>query len=147
MTDSTPKLSTEERAAMKEYLADQKAQAKRAKSANEAAENLADVLDKIAKMAPADRKIAEAIHQLIVRIAPEIAPKTWYGMQAYFLNGKVVAFFQDGGKFKSRYSTLGFQQDAALDDGDMWPTSFAVLEYNAAVEKRITELVLKAVGR
>lgn len=147
MNDSTPKLSADERAAMKEYLAEQKAQAKRAKSANEAAENLADVLDKIAKMAPADRKIAESIHRLIAKVAPQLAPKTWYGMQAYFLDGKVVCFFQDGGKFKSRYSTFGFQQDAALDDGAMWPTSFAVLEYNDAVEARITELVMKAVAR
>ena len=147
MTDSKPKLSAQERAAMKEYLAEQRAQAKRAKSENEAAENLADVLDKIAKMDPSDRVIAEKIHNLVTKVAPQLTPKTWYGMQAYFFDGKVVCFFQDGGKFKSRYSTLGFQQDAALDDGDMWPTSFAVLEYNASVEKRITELVLKAVRR
>lgn len=147
MSESTPKLSADERAAMKEYLAEQKAQAKRAKSANEAAENLADVLDKIAKMAPGDRQIAESIHQLIARIAPQLAPKTWYGMQAYFLDGKVICFFQDGGKFKSRYSTFGFQQDATLDDGVMWPTSFAILEYNKAVEERISELVLKAIAR
>ena len=147
MSESTPKLSADERAAMKEYLAEQKAQAKRAKSENEAAENLADVLDKIAKMAPGDRKIAESIHQLIARIAPQLAPKTWYGMQAYFLDGKVICFFQDGGKFKSRYSTFGFQQDAVLDEDVMWPTSFAVLEYNKAVEARISELVLKAIAR
>ena len=141
------KLSAEEKQALKEHIAEQKAQAKRAKSANEAAENLADVLDKISKMAPADRAIATAIHELIGRVTPELAAKTWYGMQAYFLAGKVVCFFQDGGKFKSRYSTFGFQQDAQLDGGVMWPTSFAVLEYNPEVEKQLTTLLLKAVGR
>jgi uncharacterized protein YdhG (YjbR/CyaY superfamily) len=73
--------------------------------------------------------------------------KTWYGMQAYFLDGKVVVFFQDGGKFKSRYSTLGFQDAAQLDDGEMWPTSFAVTSWTPAVEKRVSELVLRAIER
>lgn len=143
---SDAKLSAEERQAMKEYMAEKKLAAKRAKAENEDALNLADVVAKIEAMAPADRAIAQGIHDLIGKVAPSLKAKTWYGMQAYFLDGKIVCFFQDGGKFKSRYSTLGFQQDAALDDGAMWPTSFAVLELNPAVIARITDLLRKAIG-
>ena len=110
-------------------------------------DGLTAVLEKIAAMAPADRKIAENIHRLVTKIAPSMDVKTWYGMQAYFLDGKVVVFFQDGGKFKSRYSTLGFQDAAQLDDGEMWPTSFAVKSWTPAVEKRVSELVLRAIER
>ena len=141
------KLSAEERAAMKEYLAEKKAAEKRAKSATLDAENLADVLAKIAAMAPADRAIAEGVHQLVAEVTPELKAKTWYGMQAYFKGDKVVCFFQDGGKFKTRYSTLGFQQDAQLDAGDFWPTSFAVLELTPFVREQIAALLRKAVGR
>jgi len=110
-------------------------------------DGLTAVLEKIAAMAPADRKIAENVHRLVTKIAPSMEVKTWYGMQAYFLDGKVVVFFQDGGKFKSRYSTLGFQDAAQLDDGEMWPTSFAVTSWTPAVEKRVSELVLRAIER
>lgn len=110
-------------------------------------DGLTAVLDKIGAMAPADRKIAENVHRLVTTIAPGLEVKTWYGMQAYFLEGKVVLFFQDGGKFKSRYSTLGFQDSAQLDDGEMWPTSFAVLTWSTAVEKRVSEIVLRAIAR
>ena len=110
-------------------------------------DGLTAVLEKIAAMAPADRKIAENVHRLVTKIAPSMEVKTWYGMQAYFLDGKVVVFFQDGGKFKSRYSTLGFQDAAQLDDGEMWPTSFAVTSWKPAVEKRVSELVLRAIER
>jgi uncharacterized protein YdhG (YjbR/CyaY superfamily) len=82
-----------------------------------------------------------------VKIAPGLEVKTWYGMQAYFLDGKVVLFFQDAAKFKSRYSTLGFQDSAQLDDGDMWPTSFAVLAWSSAVEKKVSETILRAIER
>lgn len=141
------KLTAEERQALKEHLAEQKAQAKRAKSENEAAENLADVLGKIAAMSPADKVIAQGVHDLVARVTPELTPKTWYGMQAYFSGDKVVAFFQDGGKFKTRYCTFGFQPAAMIDDGDMWPTSFAVLEFTPQVAKRIEALLLQSVGR
>jgi len=132
------KWTAEERAAMKDRAAEMK---------GKKVDGLTAVLEKIAAMAPADRKIAENIHRLVTKIAPSMDVKTWYGMQAYFLDGKVVVFFQDGGKFKSRYSTLGFQDAAQLDDGEMWPTSFAVTSWTPAVEKRVSELVLRAIER
>jgi uncharacterized protein YdhG (YjbR/CyaY superfamily) len=132
------KWTTEERAAMKDRAAEVK---------GKKVDGLTAVLEKIGAMAPADRKIAEKVHRLVTSIAPEMEVKTWYGMQAYFFGGKVVLFFQDAGKYKSRYSTLGFQEEAQLDDGDMWPTSFAVISWTAAVEKTVTELVLRAINR
>jgi hypothetical protein len=132
------KWTAEERAAMKDRAAEMK---------GKKVDGLTAVLEKIAAMAPADRKIAENVHRLVTKIAPSMDVKTWYGMQAYFLDGKVVVFFQDGGKFKSRYSTLGFQDAAQLDDGEMWPTSFAVTSWTPAVEKRVSELVLRAIER
>jgi len=132
------KWTAEERAAMKDRAAEMK---------GKKVDGLTAVLEKIAAMAPADRKIAENVHRLVTKIAPSMEVKTWYGMQAYFLDGKVVVFFQDGGKFKSRYSTLGFQDAAQLDDGEMWPTSFAVTSWTPAVEKRVSELVLRAIER
>jgi uncharacterized protein YdhG (YjbR/CyaY superfamily) len=135
------KWTAEEREAMKD-------RAKELRSAKGAkVDGLTAVLEKIAAMSPADRAIAEGVHTLVTDIAPELEVKTWYGMQAYFLGGKVVCFFQDGGKFKSRYSTLGFQDAARLDDGAMWPTSFAMLEWNPVVAKSVSDLVLRAVGR
>lgn len=105
-----------------------------------------EVVEKIAAMAPADRAIAEKIHDLVNKVAPGIQAKTWYGMQAYCnAEGKTVLFFQDAGKFKSRYSTLGFQDAANLDDELMWPTSFAVIGWNADVEKAVTALIERAV--
>ena len=106
----------------------------------------AEVQEKIAAMAPADRVIAEAVHSIVMKTAPALQPKTFYGMQAYFLDGKVVCFFQDGGKFKTRYCTFGFQEAAALDDGEMWPTSFAITKLTKGVEKQIAELVKRAVS-
>jgi uncharacterized protein YdhG (YjbR/CyaY superfamily) len=124
----------EEKAAMREATKERKAKLTEAEAA-------AQVLEKIKAMAPADRKLAEQVHKLVQQHRPDLKAKTWYGMQAYFKDGKVVAFFQDGGKFQSRYCTLGFQQDADLDDGQMWPTSFAVLEINPGVEKQIVALL------
>ncbi|MFM6967451.1 MAG: iron chaperone [Microbacteriaceae bacterium] len=108
-------------------------------------QHAAEVIDKYATMAPTDREIGEAIHRIVMSVDPALEPKTWYGMPAYYKNGKVICFFQDGGKFKSRYCTFGFQQDAALDDGDFWPTSFAVTAMTPAVEKLIRELVALSV--
>ena len=104
------------------------------------------VARKIAEMAPAEQKMARAIHSLVMGISPEITTKTWYGMPAYYLNDKVVCFFQAGSKFESRYSTFGFQEAANLDEEAFWPTSFAILEINKSVEKTINELVTKAIS-
>ncbi len=133
--------TAEERAAMKERAKEMKA-AKGGKKVD----GTAEVLEKIAAMADADRVLAERLHEIITKAAPELSPKTWYGMPAYARDGKVVCFFQDAGKFKARYATLGFQDTANLDDGPMWPTSFALTRLTPAVEKQIIALVKKAVG-
>jgi uncharacterized protein YdhG (YjbR/CyaY superfamily) len=134
--------SAEEKAAMKEAAAE----AKRAKSAQGKEAEAQVCLDKIAAMAPADRVLAEKVHEIVTRVAPELDVKTWYGMPAYAKDGKAVVFFQDAGKFKARYATLGFQDNATLDDGTFWPTSFALVSIDAAVEARIAELVKRAIG-
>ena len=134
------KFTAEEREAMKERARELKA----AKGAQNRAADEALVLEKIAAMAPADRALAQRIHQLVKLHAPQLDAKTWYGMQAYFKDGKVVCFFQDGGKFKTRYCTLGFQDAAKLDDGTMWPTSFALLEIDEPTEKLIIDLLVRA---
>jgi uncharacterized protein YdhG (YjbR/CyaY superfamily) len=136
--------SAEERAAMKERAAELRAEGKKgAKKADE----LQALLDSIAQMAPEDRALAERVHRTVTATAPELSPKTWYGMPAYANSaGKVVVFFQDSGKFKYRYSTLGFQETANLDDGDMWPVSYALQKWSPAVEKKVVELVKAAVS-
>ena len=105
-----------------------------------------EVQEKIAAMAPADRAIAEDVHRIVMATAPELAPKTFYGMPAWTRDGKVICFFQDAGKFKVRYCTFGFQDAANIDDGDFWATSFAITAMTPAVEKKIVELVRKAVS-
>ena len=136
-SESTAKFSAAERAAMKERARELKGEQTRA--ANEAL-----VLEKIAAMAPADKVLAERVHAIVKDVAPNLEPKTWYGMQAYFKDGKVVVFFQDAGKFQTRFCTLGFQDAANLDDGKMWPTSFAVIGLDKATEKLIADLVRQA---
>jgi uncharacterized protein YdhG (YjbR/CyaY superfamily) len=101
---------------------------------------------KIAELPPADRAMAKRIHELVTSAAPSLVPRTFYGMPAYARDGKVICFFQAASKFKVRYSTFGFQPDAKLDDGDMWPNAFAVIRLTPAVERRITQLVKKAVS-
>ncbi|TCC06019.1 iron chaperone [Kribbella soli] len=101
---------------------------------------------KIATMADADRVIAERLNELIPQIAPELTPKLWYGMPGWAKNGKIVCFFQDAAKFKYRYSTFGFQDSANVDDGDMWPTSYAITKLTPAVEKRLVALIKQAVS-
>ena len=136
--------SAEERAAMKERAAELRAEGK--KGAKKA-DGLQDVLDRIADMAPDDRALAERVHVTVTATAPELSPKTWYGMPAYAnADGNVVVFFQDAGKFKYRYSTLGFQDAANLDDGDMWPVSYALMNWSPKVEKKIVELVNAAIS-
>ena len=111
------------------------------------ADGLQAVLDAIAKMAPEDRELAERVHMTVTAAAPDLSPKTWYGMPAYAnADGKIVVFFQNSGKFNYRYSTLGFQDVANLDDGNLWPVSYALQKWSAAVEKRVIELVKTAVS-
>ena len=136
--------TAEERAAMKQRAAELRAEGKKGVKK---ADGLQAVLDAIAKMAPEDRALAERLHATVLRHAPQLAPKTWYGMPAYAnADEKVVVFFQDAGKFKYRYSTLGFQDAANLDDGDMWAASFALLRWSPAVEARVVKLVKSAIS-
>jgi uncharacterized protein YdhG (YjbR/CyaY superfamily) len=133
----------EERAAMKERARELKAAARRGPRAAKA-DGEADVLAKIAEMPESDRAMAERLHALIKVSAPDLAPKTWYGMPAYAREGKVVCFFKSAAKFNSRYATFGFEEEANLDDGAMWATSFALTELTPADEARIAALVTKA---
>jgi uncharacterized protein YdhG (YjbR/CyaY superfamily) len=136
--------SAEERAAMKQRAAELRAESK--KGAKKA-DGLEAVLDSIAKMAPQDRVLAERVHVTVTATAPALSPKTWYGMPAYAnASDKVVLFFQDSGKFGYRYSTLGFQDTANLDDGDIWPVSYALREWSPEVEKKVVELVKAAIS-
>jgi uncharacterized protein YdhG (YjbR/CyaY superfamily) len=146
-TKSTSKTKTsgaftaEELAAMKETARERKA-ARSGKVDGEA-----DILAKIAEMPPSDRSMAKKVHAIVKETAPDLEPRTWYGMPAYTdKDGKVVCFFQSGAKFKYRYATLGFQDSAHLDDGEMWPASFALTKITPAVEAKIRKLVKKAVG-
>lgn len=133
----------EERAAIKERARELKAAGR---SGRKKADDEQAVLDKIAEMPDADRALAERVHAVITATAPELAPRTWYGMPAYAKDGKVMCFFQGSQKFSSRYSTLGFNDAARLDDGVMWPTAFALVEWTPAVEEKVVELVTTAVG-
>jgi uncharacterized protein YdhG (YjbR/CyaY superfamily) len=133
--------TAEERAAMKERARELKAEARGGKAAGESA-----VLAKIAEMQGPDRAMAERLHAIVKSSAPALSPKTWYGMPAYAKDGKVVCFFQSAQKFRSRYATFGFSDTANLDEGAMWPTSFALKELTAAEEAKIAALVKKAVG-
>jgi uncharacterized protein YdhG (YjbR/CyaY superfamily) len=135
----------EERAAMRERAREVKAAARRGPRAGKA-DGESDVLAKIAEMPEPDRDMAERLHALIKASAPELSPRTWYGMPAYAKDGNVVCFFQSAQKFKSRYATFGFNDKANLDEGAMWPTSFALKELTATEEATITALVKKAVS-
>ena len=126
------KLTTEERAATKEALKD--------------TEGEEIVLAKIAAMSDSDRVMAERVHAIVMKAAPGLTPRTWYGMPAYAKNGKVICFFQDAAKFKARYATIGFSDKANLDEGNMWATAFALTKLTKADEKRIAELVKQAVS-
>lgn len=136
-----------EKAAMKERAREQKAESRRISKAEKAAAAEQDALDRIAEMPDADRVIAERIHAIVKQQAPGLAPKTWYGMPAYAdADGKVVCFFQAAAKFQARYATFGFNDAAHLDDGAIWPTSFAIREITPDVEAQISRLVKKAAG-
>jgi uncharacterized protein YdhG (YjbR/CyaY superfamily) len=133
-----------ERAAMQQRAAELRAEGKKGA---QKADGLQAVLDSIAKMAPQDRAVAERVHATVSATAPKLSPKTWYGMPAYAnANGKVVFCFKNSGKFNTRYSTLEFQDAANLDDGDLWPVSFALQKWSPAVEQKVVELVKAAVS-
>ncbi len=134
--------TAEEKAAMKEHNKELKAAAKRGA---QKADGEADVVAKIAEMPDADRSMAERIHAIVKETAPDLMPRTWYGMPAYARDGKVICFFQAADKFNARYATFGFNDAAMLDEGAMWATSFALTNLSAADEKKIAELVKKAV--
>ena len=142
-TKKTNKVWTDaEQAAMKERAKEQKAEARANKSA---ADGEKDLLAKVAEMPDADRALAERIHAIVRQNAPHLSPKTWYGMPAYAnKDGKVVCFFQAADKFKARYATFGFNEDAKLDEGTMWPTSWALTKLTADIEAKIAALVKKA---
>lgn len=147
MNDSAKKFegfTADEKAAMKERAKELKAEAKRGSLAAKAEADLKDLLAKIAEMPPADRDIAQRLHDGITKNVPELAPKTWYGQPAYMKDGSVLCFFQSSAKFNTRYSTFGFSDEANLDDGTMWPSSFAISKLSAADEKKIIDLVKKA---
>jgi len=137
--ESSARWTAEEKAAMKAY-------AKEKKAAAEKADGEAMALASIAEMPEPDRALAERVHAIVKASAPSLSPRTWYGMPAYAKDGKVICFFQNASKFKVRYATFGFQPDAKLDDGAMWPVAFALTELTADDEARIAELVKKAAG-
>jgi uncharacterized protein YdhG (YjbR/CyaY superfamily) len=142
-TPGSDTFSAEERAAMKKRAAELRAEGKQGAKK---ADGLQAVLDSIAEMAPQDRALAERVHVTVTAAAPELSPKTWYGMPAYAkADGKVVVFLKNAGKFSYRYSTLGFQDAANLDDGDIWPVSYALKKWSPAVEKKVAELVKTAI--
>jgi uncharacterized protein YdhG (YjbR/CyaY superfamily) len=146
--NSTKMWTDEERAAAQAAVQERQAASRRTPG-DERADGLQDLRGSIAKMPADDRAMAERIHELVSAAVPSLVPKTYYGMPAYATegkNGKVIAFFKPKSKFKVRYSTFGFQPDAHLDEGDMWPTEFAVIELTPTVEKRIADLVKKAAG-
>ncbi len=142
-TTSTEIWSDEEKGAMKAHAKEMKAAARRGE---DRAAGLADVLAKIAEMPESDRIMAERLHALIIATAPELDPKTWYGMPAYAKDGKLICFFKSADKFKSRYATFGFEENAKVDDGTMWPTSWGLTKLTDADAAKIAALVKKAVS-
>jgi uncharacterized protein YdhG (YjbR/CyaY superfamily) len=142
-TSTSAAFTDEERAAMKERSKEVKG-ARRGKATRE--EDTQDLLDKIAELPEHDKRLAERVHAIVTETVPDVWPKTWYGQPAYAIGGKTFCFFQPSSKFKTRYSTLGFNDPAQLDDGTMWPVAFAIVDLTAEDEERIRELVKKAAG-
>ncbi|MEU5836197.1 DUF1801 domain-containing protein [Streptomyces diacarni] len=145
-TSEHEQFTAEERAAMKEHARELKQAARRTSRADKAAEALRDVLAKISEMQDSDRAMAERVHAVVTSSAPSLEPKLWYGMPAYALDGKIVCFFQSAAKFKARYATLGFSDQAQLDEGTMWPAGYALTEVTPETEARIGALVKQAVS-
>ena len=143
MPEKKKGFTAEERAAMRERAKELKAEERASKNR---AEGERDVLAKIAEMPPSDRRMAKRVHEIVTASAPDLMPRTWYGMPAYAKDGKVVCYFQSAQKFKSRYATFGFSDEANLDEGAMWPVAFALKGLTAAAEAKIGALVKKAVS-
>ena len=139
-------LSAAEQAAVKARAAELRGEKKNASVAAKREQALQGVLDAIAALSGSDRELAEKFHQIVTEVAPDLEPKTWYGMPAYGKDGKALCFFKASAKFGARYATFGFNDVAALDDGRLWPTDYAILEFTPAVEKAVRALVAKAVG-
>ena len=144
-TEDDGKLSDFERQALKDRAAELRKQSSR-KGGSKKEKDLQDVLDTIEGLPEPDKQIAQMIHEVVTETAPQLDPKTWYGFPSYARDGKVVVFYQQASKFDARYGTLGFQDNAMLDDGAMWPASFAIVEVTDAVRKRVAELVKQAVA-
>ncbi|MGD8167140.1 iron chaperone [Herbiconiux sp. P16] len=144
-TEKYDGFTEEEREAMKERAKELKTAARRP-ARSKKVDGLTDLLEKIAEMPDEDRAIAERVHAVIMASGPDLEPRTWYGQPAYAKDGQVVCFFQSASKFKTRYSTLGFNEAAKLDDGPMWPTSFALVDITPGVEKQIAALVQKSLA-
>ena len=142
---AAPRVTAEEQAAMKAYADERKAAAGRGGKITKS-DGEADVQAALAKMPPEDRALGEAVHALVGRTAPDLVPRTYYGMPAYAKDDKVVFWFKNASKFKQRYATIGFSDKAALDDGEMWPTEYAVTDWTPAVEKKVGTLIKAAVG-
>ena len=143
--DDDTKLSEAEQQALKQRTAELRRQGSR-KGGSKRERDRQDALDAIAGLPEPDRSLAQMVHEVVTEAAPDLDPKTWYGFPSYARDGKVMVFFQQASKFDERYSTLGFQTNAALDDGDMWPTSYAVLADTPLVRQRIAELARRAAG-
>jgi uncharacterized protein YdhG (YjbR/CyaY superfamily) len=145
-TDGSDTFSAEERAAMKERAKELRTSARAGKGAAKAKAEADAMAQKIAEMPDADRVLAEGIHRVVAEHAPELAPKLWYGMPGWARDGRIVFFLQGAEKFNTRYATLGFNDNAALDDGVMWPTAYALIEWDADTEAAVVGLVTRAVG-
>lgn len=145
MTETTDGFSADERAAMKQR-ADELRSTKGLKGAAKLAKEFEACIEAIDALTATDKEVATALHRIVTEVAPHLEPKTWYGFPSYARDGKVVVFYQPASKFDYRYGTVGFQEDAHLDDGEMWATSFAVLEVTPAAEAKLRELVARAAG-
>lgn len=144
-TEDDGKLSDFEKQALKERTAELRKQASR-KGGSKKEKDLQDVLETIEGLPPEDKALAQMVHEVVTEVAPQLDPKTWYGFPAYARDGKIVVFFSQSSKFKTRYSTIGFEEAAQLDDGDMWPVGFAIVNATDAVRAKVAELVKKAAG-
>nr|WP_274636592.1 DUF1801 domain-containing protein [Microbacterium bovistercoris] len=138
--------SADERAAMKQRAAELRAEKQAAKGAEKREQGLRSLQEAIAALEGVDRELAEKLHEIVTEVAPQLEPKTWYGFPSYAKDGSVLCFFQPASKFKTRYATLGFNDVAQLDDGPMWPTVYALIEFTPEVEERVRALVAKAAG-
>jgi len=143
---ATTKTTTRTAGSKSGFTADERAAMKERAKEAKAGSGEQDLLDKIAEMPPEDRELAERLHEIVTKAAPDLEPSTWYGMPAYKRDGKAVAFFKPASKFKARYATFEFNDSAMLDDGDMWPIGYAVTRLTPALEKQIAALVKKAAG-